>query len=131
VYVYVMFDINNVWKRLYVYTRKQSFQSIPESGSARRPFRLLCISSAIVHKYSYICTAHIGIHLRHIIIIGVRFAKTVFFSNAITGFKAPYIHTIHPTSGWYYACVPSCFIYYAIYTYAWSRRNERGVEGRE
>jgi len=74
-----MFDINNVCKRVYVYTRKQSFQPIPGSGSARRPSRLLCISSANAHKYSHICTARIGIHLLHIIIIGVRFAKTIFF----------------------------------------------------
>lgn len=53
---------------IYVYTRKQSFQSIPGSGSARRPSRLLCISLANVHKYSYMyCTQR---YLHIIITIG-------------------------------------------------------------
>lgn len=83
--------------RVYVYTRiresnRFSRSPDPEVSDARPVYYVSRRQTRINIR---ICTARIGVHLRHIIIIiiiGVRFAKIVFFSNAITGFKAPYIY---------------------------------------
>jgi len=83
-----------------------------------------------------ICTAHIGIHLRHIIIIGVRFAKTIFFPTQSPVLKL-YIYIIHPTSEWYYACIYLLVLYIMLYIHTrglaetrWARRHWSRSEGR-